>query len=105
MTATGWRSGLRRYGFAVAAYILVVGLQTLLLYYSIKISFTVPIVVALFAVSWYAGRRPGLLIAILFEATTVYSNPIPCIDAISYTGPLAVNKNMALFYVPIGFSS
>src|SRR6266700_2386643 len=77
VTATGWRSGLRRYGLAVAAFLIVVGLQTLLLYYSIKISFTVPIVVALFAVSWYGGPRPGLLLAILFVATTFISNPIP----------------------------
>src|SRR2546425_7996159 len=77
LMAGGWKSGLWRYGMAVVSYVLVVGLQTLLLYYSIKISFTIPIVVAIFAVSWYGGRRPGLLLAGLFEATTFYSNPIP----------------------------
>src|SRR5258706_1400359 len=98
--AKGWKSAVWRYGLAIAAYVLVVGLQTLLLYFSIKISFTIPIVVSLFAVSWYGGRRPGLLLAILFEVTTIYSNPVPPDTTLTqWTVSYASNFALIIFIV------
>jgi two-component system, cell cycle sensor histidine kinase and response regulator CckA len=38
---------------------------------------TLLVVAALFAATWYAGRGPGLLLAILVELTTIISNPFP----------------------------
>lgn len=72
-----WKSSVWRYALAVVGYVAVVGSQSLLLYLSIKINFTVPLVATLLAVSWYGGRRPGLLLTVLFEASTILTNPIP----------------------------
>ena len=54
-----------------------VGLSLLLNYLNLKINLTIPVVLALVAGAWYGGRYPGLLIAVLFQATTIIYAPIP----------------------------
>ena len=63
-----------RYGLALMILGAIIGVQTLLLFYSIKISFTVPIIVGVVATAWYGGFGPGLLIAILVAGISAVSD-------------------------------
>ena len=58
-------------------YGLTLGLSVLLLYSGIKINLTLPVVFALVATVWYGGLGPGVLISLLFEATTIIYARIP----------------------------
>src|SRR3954449_9793501 len=66
-----------RYGFAVGVLIVVCVVATVITSFAPKINQTIPIVVAIVAVAWYAGRGPGLLLGGLIQATTIYFIPIP----------------------------
>jgi PAS domain S-box-containing protein len=66
-----------RYGLALVCFGATVGLSLLLSNIGIRLNLTIPIVLALVATAWYGGRGPGLLISILFQATTVIYTPIP----------------------------
>jgi PAS domain S-box-containing protein len=66
-----------RYGLAVAVFAVTVGLSLLLIWFGIRISFAIPILVGLVGVVWYGGRGPGILLSILFHGTTIYFTPIP----------------------------
>jgi PAS domain S-box-containing protein len=68
---------LFRYGLAVGIFAATVGLSLLLSYFGIKLNFTIPVFAALVIAIWYGGSGPGLLLAILFEVTTIYFTPIP----------------------------
>ncbi|MFN2501214.1 MAG: response regulator transcription factor [Pyrinomonadaceae bacterium] len=70
-------SFLRRYGLAILVLAIILGIQNLLRWFSININFTVPVIVGLVIVAWFAGRRPGLLLAILLAGISVYDNPLP----------------------------
>jgi PAS domain S-box-containing protein len=64
------KSGILRYGIALGAFALLIGL-------SIAFPFVAPaltwlIIAAMVAAAWYLGKGPGLFFAILFEATLVY---------------------------------
>ncbi len=65
------------YALAVLLYGLTLGLSVLLLYSGIKINLTLPVVFALVATAWYGGLGPGVLISLLFEATTIIYARIP----------------------------
>lgn len=71
------RHWLFRYGLALTIFAATIGLSLLLNYLTVKINLTIPVVLALVAAAWYGGRGPGLLISILFEATTIIYTPIP----------------------------
>jgi PAS domain S-box-containing protein len=71
----GWRSVLLRYAMAIGILIVILAAQNLLLLYSIKISFTIPIVVGLALAAWYGGRGPGVMLASLIALITAYSSP------------------------------
>ncbi|HEX3102787.1 MAG TPA: PAS domain S-box protein, partial [Pyrinomonadaceae bacterium] len=60
-----------RYGLAILLVAATIGLSLLLNHFGIKLNFTIPVVVALVVGSWYGGRGPGLLIGVLFQATTI----------------------------------
>jgi PAS domain S-box-containing protein len=66
-----------RYGLAVVVYAATLGLSLLLIWFGIRISFAIPILVGLVGVVWYGGLGPGLLLSVLFHATTIYYTPIP----------------------------
>jgi PAS domain S-box-containing protein len=68
---------LLRYGFAVVMFGIVLGLGTLNSHYNAKINLTIPIVFAVVATVWYAGRGPGLLLSVLFEGTTIIYATVP----------------------------
>jgi two-component system cell cycle sensor histidine kinase/response regulator CckA len=74
--ARNWKSILARYGFSLIVFIIVAATSSILLRYSIRINFTIPVVVGLVAVTWYGGRRPGYLMALLVMAASIASNPI-----------------------------
>src|SRR5436190_102113 len=67
---------LYSYGLAVVIFAATVGLSLLLSYFGIKLNFTIPVFAALVFAIWYGGRGPGILLAVLFEVTTVYFTPI-----------------------------
>ena len=66
-----------RYGLAIVCFGATVGLSILLSKLGVRLNLTIPIVLALVATAWYGGRGPGLLISILFQATTILFTPIP----------------------------
>lgn len=66
-----------RYGLTLIVYGLTVGLSLTLIWFGIRISFAIPILVGLVGVVWYGGLGPGLLLSVLFHATTIYYTPIP----------------------------
>jgi PAS domain S-box-containing protein len=71
------RNWLLTYGLSVAVYAFTIGLSLLLIWLGIHISFAIPILVGLVGVVWYGGRGPGVLLSVLFHATTIYFTPIP----------------------------
>jgi two-component system cell cycle sensor histidine kinase/response regulator CckA len=64
---------IRRYSIAVLILVAIIGVQSLLLAYSIKISFTVPIIFGLVATAWYADLGPGLVLALLIAGISAFS--------------------------------
>lgn len=70
-------NNFRRYFFAVALFVIVIGVSALLSTIHLKINLTLLVVAALFLASWYAGRWPAVLFAALIELTTIISNPVP----------------------------
>lgn len=73
-----WRHHwLARYGIAIVLYAATLGLSLTLRYFETRINLTIPVVFALVAATWYGGRGPGLLVAALFQITTIAYAPIP----------------------------
>ena len=68
---------LVRYGLAVVVFAVVIGLALLNKNYDVKLNLTIPIVFGLVAVVWYLGRGPGIVLSLLFEATTVIYTVVP----------------------------
>ena len=66
-----------RYGLAVVCFSATVGLSLILSNLGIRLNLTIPIVLALVATAWYGGRGPGILISVLFQATTIIFTPVP----------------------------
>lgn len=64
------KSGVLRYGLALGAFALLIGLSIAIP--SIAPALTWLIIAAMIAAAWYLGKGPGLLFAVLFEATLVY---------------------------------
>ncbi len=67
-----------RYGLAAAAYWLLIALSTgLRRRWGISFDTTTLIILTMIASAWYLGRGPGLLVALLFEATLDYYAGFP----------------------------
>ncbi len=66
-----------RYGSAVLVAGLTLGLSLVLRSFDIRLNFTIPIVAGLVAVSWFAGRGPGILHAVLLVGTTALTQSVP----------------------------
>lgn len=62
---------------AVVLFAATLGLSVLLNYVGINVNLTIPIVLSLAAAAWFGGFGPGLLISILFQATTIIFMPVP----------------------------
>lgn len=71
------RHWILRYGLAVALVAITIGIAVLLNNFGVKLNFTIPVVLALVAGAWYGGRGPGLLIGVLFQATTITYAKVP----------------------------
>jgi signal transduction histidine kinase len=72
------RSWVVRYGLAATAYGLLIGLSTgLRRTWGISFDTTTLIILTMIASAWYLGRGPGLLVAVLFEATLDYYSGFP----------------------------
>ena len=70
-----WKSLVLRYLLAISILVLIVGIQSLLIFFGIKLSFTIPIIVGLVAASWYGRLGPGIFLAILIAVISAYSTP------------------------------
>lgn len=66
-------SWLIRYGLGVGLFIATLLISSGLQYLSIRLNLTILVIFVLVAATWYGGRGPGLLLAVLIELTTVYS--------------------------------
>jgi PAS domain S-box-containing protein len=64
------KSGVLRYGLAFGTFVLLIGLSVS--FPIVAPALTWLIIAAMIATAWYLGRGPGLMFAILFEATLVY---------------------------------
>ena len=71
------RHWLLRYGLAVVVFGLVVGTIILNQRLQINLNLTIPIVLGLVAVVWYAGRGPGIFLSFLYQITTAVLSTIP----------------------------
>lgn len=66
------RHWLVRYGFVLLIFGLIIGISLLnSRYFDLRLNLTIPVVLAVVAVAWFAGRWPGILLGILFQATTI----------------------------------
>ena len=74
--APKWRSGLARYGLAVAIFAGLALFALLLSKFSIQLNTSLIVAVGLAAASWYGGRGPGLLLLGLILALTMAMNPV-----------------------------
>jgi signal transduction histidine kinase len=72
------RSRILRYGLAAAAYSSLIGLSAgLRRFWGVSVDTTSLIILTMIASAWYLGRGPGLLVALLFEATLDYYAGFP----------------------------
>ena len=72
------RSATLRYGLALGAYLLILLLsEALERFFSLRLDPTSLIIILMSASAWYLGRGPGLLLAVLFEATLDYFSHPP----------------------------
>src|SRR5687768_14092959 len=72
------RHWLVRYGFAVLIFGITLGIGLLnTRYFELRLNLTIPVVLGLVAVAWYAGRGPGILIGVLFQITTIAFSTAP----------------------------
>src|SRR5436190_12859949 len=72
------RSWVVRYGLAATVYWLLIGLSTgLRRYWALSFDTTTLIILTMIASAWYLGRGPGLLVALMFEATLDYYAGFP----------------------------
>jgi PAS domain S-box-containing protein len=69
----GFKSLVLRYGFTLLLFAAVLGLSVIVRYLGLQISLTIPIIVAVVAVAWFAGRGPGILICTLIVVVSVLS--------------------------------
>lgn len=74
----GFQSAVLRYGLALAIFALLLLFPYLLRnLFSLSFDTTFLIIIAMIACAWYLGRGPGLLMAVLFEATLIYFSTAP----------------------------
>ncbi|MET0752251.1 MAG: ATP-binding protein [Pyrinomonadaceae bacterium] len=67
------KSGFLRYGLALGAFVLLIGLTFLIpRILPVNLDLTWLIIITMIATAWYLGRGPGLMFAIIFEATLIY---------------------------------
>lgn len=71
------KSFLWRYGLALGGCFLTILISFIFTSYSIRINLTILVIVALIIPSWYGGRGPGLMTAIIFELVTIIARPTP----------------------------
>lgn len=69
----GIRSRWLKYGLGVGLFLATLLISSGLQYLSIRINLTILVIIVLVAATWYGGRGPGLLLAVLIELTTIYS--------------------------------
>jgi|CXWL01.1.fsa_nt_gi signal transduction histidine kinase len=65
------RTAVRRYGFAVAIFLVIIAIASVVSVTGLKINLTVPVIAGLFIVAWFAGRWPGLALAVMMQGTTI----------------------------------
>ncbi len=74
---TNFKNTAFRYGLALGTFALTLIIALLLQYYSIKLNLIFLVVVALIIPSWFGGRGPGLLVAILLILFSIFTNLKP----------------------------
>lgn len=66
---------LKRYGLPMAAFIgLLVSSLFIKWLFNITLNPVIPMIGVLVAASWYAGRGPGLMLAVTFESLVTVTN-------------------------------
>jgi light-regulated signal transduction histidine kinase (bacteriophytochrome) len=70
------RSAIYRYGLALIIFIVIIVTAALLEQASLKVNMSLPVVIGLVVATWFGGRGPGLLLAILVQIVTIFSNGV-----------------------------
>jgi signal transduction histidine kinase len=78
---------LIRYGFPMAAFVGLLGFSLLIKWlFKINLNPVIPMIGVLVASAWYAGRGPGLMLAITFETVITIANRLSTVpDTIGNT--------------------
>ena len=69
------RSSALRYGLGLVSFAVTLFIALVLRYYSINVNLTILVVVVLLGTTWYGGRGPGLMLAVLLEVATILLTP------------------------------
>ena len=97
------RSRILRYGFAAAVYWSLIGISTgLRRFWGVNFDTTSLIILTMIASAWYLGRGPGLLVALLFEATLDYYAGFPHVTRRFF---VVMFNRLVLFGSVVGFAS
>src|SRR5688572_1032070 len=66
---------LGRYALSLGPFAILLAISAVLLYFEIKISLTILILVGIVISAWYGGLGPGILMAVLIVGTTIIFQP------------------------------
>jgi PAS domain S-box-containing protein len=96
------RSAPLRYGLALASFALILLLSfALQRFLPFRVDLTFLIIIAMIASAWYLGRGPGLLFAVVFEATLDYFAAAP----LSMRSSIIIVNRLILFVSLVWFAS
>jgi PAS domain S-box-containing protein len=96
------RSAPLRYGLALATFALILLLSfALQRFLPFRVDLTFLIIIAMIASAWYLGRGPGLLFALVFEATLDYFAAAP----LSMRSSVIIFNRLVLFVSLVIFAS
>jgi two-component system cell cycle sensor histidine kinase/response regulator CckA len=87
------RSLVFRYGLAVVAVGVILGVSLLLQQFEVRLNLTLLVFFGLVVVTWYAGRGPGILLAVLVQIVVLLLQPLPTDDSL----PRALFAHFSVF--------
>src|ERR1700730_17078256 len=98
------RSVALRYGLTLASFAIIVGAAEGLNKFSSLGRYLLALLIGLLVASaWYAGRGPGLMVAVLFELTLNLINRIPSVPVLAVV--VAIAARVSLFVSVVWFAS
>lgn len=69
----GFKSLFLRYGSSILTLAAVIGLAAALRSYGLRLNFTLPVIIVVVAMAWFAGRGPSILLSVLLTIVSAIS--------------------------------